>query len=77
MRLLFLILFLILKVQSQSTAQTVPHLEAKKDSEAILPSSCITETTEVCLLIALLNQFCHDNRQPIRKIYLNQRTKKD
>lgn len=67
MRLLFLILFLILKVQSQSTAQTVPHLGAKKYFKAILPSSWITETTEVCLLIAFLNQFCHNNRQPIRK----------
>lgn len=55
---LFFILFLTLKVQSQSTAQRIPHPEAKKDFKAILPSSWIRETTEVCLLIALPNQFC-------------------
>lgn len=51
MRLLFLILFLILKVQSQSTAQTVPHLGAKKYFKAILPSSWITETQKYVYLL--------------------------
>lgn len=60
MWLLFFILFPTLKVQTQITAQRIPHPEAKKDFKAILPTSWITETTEVCLLIALLNQFCEE-----------------